>query len=381
MAKQDAKVVSDLLARIYDAALEPGLWNDTVDAMRKAVHGEISVLFHWDNTLSVQFAGWIGKSGWELSWLKKYEDHFAPLDVRAPAILKLPVGSVYVNDRDMMLKEVEPSEIFNDFWRPIGVAHGMAMHLFSDSNRAGCLSVHKPLRRSGFTAEEVALFETLAPHVTRALQLHRQMSLLKMERDAANQTVGALGMGLILVARSGKLFFANPAAERLLRQGDAIAADRGSLRANGAARTAALLALIDQAVDIAAGRGAAHGEVLRLERAGGAPVAVLVCPLRPSDRVFGAGQPAALVLVNDPDSGGAVSPASLVTLYGLTAAEAALAVALLEGERLADFAERRGVALATVKTQLQHVFAKIGRNRQSDLIRDLMTNPVLRLAQ
>lgn len=59
----------------------------------------------------------------------------------------------------------------------------------------------------------------------------------------------------------------------------------------------------------------------------------------------------------------------MAALYRLTPSEAALVKALAGGLTAEAFAESRQVALATVKTQLQQVFAKTGTRRQSELMR------------
>lgn len=66
-------------------------------------------------------------------------------------------------------------------------------------------------------------------------------------------------------------------------------------------------------------------------------------------------------------------PAALRDRFDLTEAEAALASALALGEHLTDYAERRGVRVQTVRNQLQSIFQKVGVNRQSDLVRRLLT--------
>lgn len=59
--------------------------------------------------------------------------------------------------------------------------------------------------------------------------------------------------------------------------------------------------------------------------------------------------------------------------FDLTEAEAALASALAMGEHLTDYAGRRGVRVQTARNQLQSIFQKVGVNRQSDLVRRLLT--------
>jgi DNA-binding CsgD family transcriptional regulator len=115
-----------------------------------------------------------------------------------------------------------------------------------------------------------------------------------------------------------------------------------------------------------AGRGTAAGGALRLSRPSHKrPYVAMVSPLAPR----WAREPAALVLVSDPDEAPMVPREVLIQLFGLTPAEARLALALGAGESLEDAAETFGVGLTTVRTQLRQVFAKTDTNRQADLVR------------
>jgi CheY-like chemotaxis protein/DNA-binding CsgD family transcriptional regulator len=66
-------------------------------------------------------------------------------------------------------------------------------------------------------------------------------------------------------------------------------------------------------------------------------------------------------------------PDILQKLFDLTQAERLLAAEIGAGANLADVAQTRGVALATVRSQLKSVFGKMGVTRQSDLVRALLT--------
>lgn len=54
-------------------------------------------------------------------------------------------------------------------------------------------------------------------------------------------------------------------------------------------------------------------------------------------------------------------------LFDLTAAEARVASRVAEGLALDQIPERRGVALATMRSQVKSIFAKTGVGRQSQL--------------
>ena len=55
--------------------------------------------------------------------------------------------------------------------------------------------------------------------------------------------------------------------------------------------------------------------------------------------------------------------------YGLTEAESDLALALDRGTTLPDIAERRGVSITTIRTQLYSLMAKLDVNHQTALVR------------
>jgi DNA-binding CsgD family transcriptional regulator len=62
-------------------------------------------------------------------------------------------------------------------------------------------------------------------------------------------------------------------------------------------------------------------------------------------------------------------------LYGLTAAEAELALLLADGLALAQAAEARSVKISTARSQLLSVLRKTGARGQSDLMRILAALP------
>jgi DNA-binding CsgD family transcriptional regulator len=60
--------------------------------------------------------------------------------------------------------------------------------------------------------------------------------------------------------------------------------------------------------------------------------------------------------------------------FGLTKAEARLALRLAEGASLASAAEAFNVKMTTVRSQLQQVFAKTGASRQTELVAMLLSH-------
>ena len=85
-----------------------------------------------------------------------------------------------------------------------------------------------------------------------------------------------------------------------------------------------------------------------------------------ADALLGA---AAIVFIRDPDTHISIDAALLADSYALTTAETELAVAIDWGKSLAEVADRRGVSITTVRSQLYALMAKLDVNRQTDLVR------------
>jgi DNA-binding CsgD family transcriptional regulator len=78
----------------------------------------------------------------------------------------------------------------------------------------------------------------------------------------------------------------------------------------------------------------------------------------------------ALVLVTPAAAaaGGRISVDAIKAAFGLSTAEARLASALVAGRTLAEYADRTGHSLTTVRNQLAAVFDKTATHRQSELV-------------
>lgn len=68
-------------------------------------------------------------------------------------------------------------------------------------------------------------------------------------------------------------------------------------------------------------------------------------------------------------------PEQLKSLYGLTQAEARLALKLCEGNTPAKCAKNMGVCITTIRTQLRALMEKTGSHRQTELISKLLSTP------
>ena len=105
---------------------------------------------------------------------------------------------------------------------------------------------------------------------------------------------------------------------------------------------------------------------------GGLPLSLSVAPVRVPELLLLGGAPAVIVCVTDLDSGVRLPEQRLRDVFGLTPAEARMALALFEGATLAEAAESLRISRFTAQNHLARIFEKTGTNRQAVLIKLMM---------
>jgi DNA-binding CsgD family transcriptional regulator len=167
---------------------------------------------------------------------------------------------------------------------------------------------------------------------------------------------------VVLINRHGNVFKANPSAEQLL-VGE-IQIKRGKLTASDLLATTKLHRAVH---DLLGSSNAALSAPIPLPRKGRRPL--IAYPARFSSMTSNAlADCQALIVLIDPDAGSRPPEATLRSVFGLSEAEARLGVQLAQGEPLETVADRLGIAKETSRSQLKHIFSKIGVHRQAELV-------------
>jgi DNA-binding CsgD family transcriptional regulator/PAS domain-containing protein len=191
------------------------------------------------------------------------------------------------------------------------------------------------------------------------------------EVDPVREAVDRLPIGLVVVDASGRILSTNATAKAILVRADGLIQTNGRIGACQHLEAKSLLRCIDE---IACGVGSAGrdgGTALRVtRRSGEAGYILLLSPLgEPRETAGVAGETRVLVLIEDLATAAPRIGDHLKCIFEFTAAEATVAAGLAEGRTPRDIAEKRGVRLSTVRTQLKAILAKTGVSRQADLVR------------
>lgn len=382
------RALLDLTDAVYDAATGQGSWSAVGDDLlalfgaRSAsimiggpAGGDARLLYHGDLPLDAVAA---------------YREHYRTVDLwtnrAAEAVARAGYPArphVWRSGTLVSDDEFLRSEFYADFGRRLGLRYVVGTVIPVDGVTVMPIGLHRPGAAGHFGAAHVRMLGHLVPHLRRAMLLGERLGPAAVGTASGLAALDALATGVVVVDAGLRLLFANRAAEALAGPDGPIRFSRPALPDSAAtlfgarhkSESAALAALV-RAVAL---EGSAGGAIGLRDGADATVVAAVVAPL-PSRLLRRADGPAgriagqALILLRDtrPQSP-RIAPGMLADLFGLTRAEAEVALALMGGATKEAVAARRGARVTTIRTQVRAVLAKTGASNLRDLERMLAT--------
>ena len=354
---------SRLVSGFYRSAVDPGEWVSALDAVRRTVGATCGGLSITDGTYrrltNVNVPG---------EALASYDTYYQYLDYVLTEVESGPVGLVRGGTE---LVGVNPhSEFDADWMERYEMDDGLFVRL-TDGAKPSCLILAAPRGPVQFDSRErVQLVNVLLPHLQLSLRTRRHVEDLVDERDDLVPAVDVLRNGVLVIGPNNHVVQINSAAERIVRSNDGVCLRSGVVEVSRASVHAELCRSIQRA--LTCDSVDTWGGSLRCPRPSGARSYVIhVLPARGRDGAAPRSRRAIVVIV-DPELN-VEPPAELLRrLYGLTTAEADVAVRVATGAELRQISAELGVSIATVRKHLQHLFEKTDTHRQAELVRFLL---------
>ncbi|HEY3951302.1 helix-turn-helix transcriptional regulator [Phenylobacterium sp.] len=364
---------SEFLDLVYGAALEPALWTSVMERYADAIGGQrgwLSLL----NLSDGRGGGYLARI--DPAEMDRYMAYFAginPLNrVDDPARFVKDYVPRILTDEDWMAKdELTSSEYYNDFLKPQGIHSCVMVRLACRGGGTATINITRPAEHGQFSGADLELANSLHPHLIRAFDLGQRMAMDRALTSGFAVVFDESAHGLFLVDGQGRLRRMNRAGETLAAQRKGLTLSGGRLIALESGAGRALAALIGRAA-AAEPDTRAGGSMALAVTEGALPLSVTVAPVRLPDAGLLGGGPMVIVCVTDTEAGMRLPEHRLRDLFGLTPAEARLALALFEGASLAEAAETLQISRFTAQNHLARIFEKTGANRQAILIKLMM---------
>jgi DNA-binding CsgD family transcriptional regulator/PAS domain-containing protein len=284
-----------------------------------------------------------------------YRNDYVFRDLGAARVLTQPPGQLIWSQTLLTPQELAQCAVQNELLPQLSTASRSWIHAPSADGLCFGLALLHGRSYRGPEQRQVRRLQTLHTHLQQSMSLHLILDAAHRARLTLEAGLEALAAGFLLLDSKGRVQFANRSARQFFAAGR-LRLKNGQLAGATAAEDAAIRRLIAGALS----RTTPVPGTIRLADCrvqavpGGTPGAVMP-------------EPAACVLLLH-DVGPPPVDAGALKSFGLTAAEARLAVALAQGETVEDYAGRTGRSMATVRSQLRSVFSKTGTHRQSELL-------------
>jgi DNA-binding CsgD family transcriptional regulator len=351
-----------LIDQIYEAATDAGRWPVVLQRLADAFGaGEASL-----SAVSPQAVPWLVAPRTDPAYLQSYGQHYHPLNLFWQRMTRVPVGTA-VTDRMVLPKAIlHSSPFFNEWSRPQGYLSVMGATLLAEDDWRVEFVV--PGKKE-FGPEQLKLYDAIAPHLKRAMQLNHRLRAAALDRTYSLAALDSLGQGVLIVDCKARVLFSNRAADGAFNDGLRLA--DGVLCSGSQSETAglhlAIAACVRDSLDdsrdtIAISRGPYR-----------TPLSLLVIPLRPEIDWIARHQQTAIIFITDPDKVTGPDDKQLQKQFGLTPAEAGLVYEMLRNESIQAVADQLGIKIATARTHLHRVLAKTGTRSQADLMRLVLT--------
>lgn len=337
--------IPEIIERIYAASVAPDRWPDALRALASAVDGTAcGIRIEGIETPSFS-QRWIGLDpAFERAYVEAYWND----DVWAAEGKRGRVGTAAVGDALIAPDARRKNAFINELCAPYGIDDLVGGLVSLTPQTMISFAAMRQRGQRPFDEGHAAAIEQLVPHMRRALMVEEALLGARSGEKTAWAIVDRLPVGAFVFDSRRRLLHANTAASRMMADGLVI--DSRPIRE--------LLATGEPCIALANGRR----------------LAAVAAPLPEAESLFGiaSGRGRVLVVVTDPSARTVPSAELLVQIYGLTAAEAR--VALLVGAGLApkEAADQLGTAWNTVRAQLRAIYAKTYTSGQSALVRLLV---------
>lgn len=298
---------------------------------------------------------------------QEYIDRYLEID----PFVNLPEGRVVMLFEYVGRTGLDRAAEYRDWLETFEGSHVMGVDLKVSSGFEARLRLTRSPGGPEFDSAERARVEAILPHLRQTLELHGRLASTRSEHSLLVDAVEQFAVGTILLDHRLNVIRLNEVAAAILAEADGIRLAGQSIVFAASATDRAFRAAAREA---AAARAPGHRAILGVPRPSGRrELALVIRPMALPDFMQTGQAPAVALFLTDPSRQRTVRAEAVRKMFACTPTEAEIAAALANGLSVADTAARLGIARNTVRAHLRSIFAKLGLNRQSQLIQLIHT--------
>ena len=367
--------MQDLVARVYDCALQPDLWPDVLQDIARRSGAFGAMVFDCERqkkapSVVLRFASSIYDPelvGWYVQTFNTHEiadqARFAQLSSVGDEVNLIRCDDLYASRADLEARE-NMQAMMN-----FGVYHRAGALLSKDTDAMDRFALQFSREQGAITEPARQQVLGLLPHVAKSLSIGRAFRQQANEKALFLQSLESMSLGIAILKAGGDMIYANSTFRGLAGEFGLISAHRP-----GAVALSALPTTMQALLAHVANHG--HFGARPLREAGFLPSAkegqglfIEACPITQHDEMDRFGPDTFLVSILDSARSNQVNPDVIRRFIPLSDSEISILDMVVRGFTNAEIADARGRSLETVNSQLKAMIRKSGTRNRTEMVR------------
>lgn len=383
-AVSELERLSMLVDTIYRGATEPEMWPEIVTDTTEWLESPKGMLFtplHAPEQGGIYF-----QHGLPDFFLELYKSRYQSVDMWTQQVVRL---DKFKEGNVILGTDLVPHEtLIGSRWYDECLRHGDISHLLTSivfelkppgtpsSDMPTAFSFYRGASDDMYSEDDRRKLALLLPHLSRALGVMSRLRMSDLKVAASLSSLDQLPVALMLMSVAGEVLFCNRAATTMLASTGVLYIDR-SARRHGLGRLTAKLPRVNREIARSLSTVRRIADVQHFSSLievpgsfGEGNWSIQLSRVSPGSPMMADGcVPEVIAFLNNLKRPLDLAPEVLCNTYGLTFAEARLAMAATAAGSLPDVARIVGVAYNTAKSQLKQVYAKTGATSRAELVR------------
>ena len=219
-------------------------------------------------------------------------------DERLPRLRLLPDSKVVHVTELFSQQELKTSVVYNERLPLAGAQNGLNVRLDGPDGSRIVWTVSDPVDDAGWTSLRLGVVRSLLPHIRHFVRTRLALSSAGALGASLSQLLSGKGIGVIHLDGRGRILNANDRARKILRRGDGLFEDGGSLRARWPADDARLQNTLQESLPRSA-TPARGGSVTLRRTSGRSRLTLYAAPSSMGPPTFDSWGPSALLLIGE----------------------------------------------------------------------------------
>jgi len=368
----------EVIAGFYRAAHGTVNWSEALNGVSELLNCWVTQLLGVD--LPNQRIMYTYEGGWSSAEpVVEYLRHYHAEDPHIRSVLSFPLGEWYHSSDHFDDISIATHPYYQDFLIPYNNKFISGTKVFESESTVIVFAAIRSTSTDAFDSEMRKQMDRLSFHMQQAIALWRRQRQVNQSAAVGRELLDRMAAPVMLIDAERRISVANQSALSLMSKAGPFQPLSGALHVTD--REA------DRRLTLALRRLELGGKPSlvsepRLERAfvnistDDSKISVCLIAIRPEATLGAFSQePVAMVLFHDLMARVELDPFVLSTAYGLSPAEARIAVALTAGKVPKQIASANNVSLATVRTQLKSLYRKMAVSSSGELISLLCNAP------